>query len=40
MLQSLSLSVEWLNSATSLLAVATEGEGFGKALGPVCKVLN
>ncbi|WP_107666254.1 cation:proton antiporter [Cyanothece sp. BG0011] len=32
MLQSLLLSVGWLNSSTSLLAVAIEGEGFGKAL--------
>ncbi|MGK7955302.1 MAG: cation:proton antiporter [Crocosphaera sp.] len=32
MLQSLSLSMDWLNYSTSFLAVAAEGEGFGKAL--------
>ena len=40
MLQSLPFSVEWLNSSISLLAIATEGPGFGKALAVAMAIIG
>jgi Kef-type K+ transport system membrane component KefB len=40
MLPILSLPIEWLNSFTPLLAIATEGEGFGKALAVAMAIIS